>query len=387
MRRIAIMTGTRADWGLLSPIAAALRFTPDTEVVIVATNMHLSARYGHTVDEIIADGFTPVEVPVDTDDDSPRGKIRAMAQCQQGVAEVLEREAIDLVVILGDRFEMLAAATAALMMRVPMVHIAGGEISEGAIDDSIRHAITKMSSLHLTACSTYRDRVIAMGESPDRVINTGAIGVYNLLNGRAMTPAELSQSIGWTVDGSTLLVTYHPTTLDDNSSAVLFGNLLDALDRFPDNKVLFTYPNNDAGGRAIIAMIEDYVARNPRRAHAVASLGRVRYLSALRTVAAVVGNSSSGIVEVPSAGIPTVDIGIRQQGRLRSDSVIHADDSADAIAAAISRALSPEMRQTAASAPNPYCSPDTLSRIVEAISTADTAKLRIKKFHDIIPLS
>ena len=381
------MTGTRADWGLLSPIATALRHRPGIEVVIVATNMHLSRRYGHTVDEITADGFTPLEVPVDTDDDSPRGKIRAMSQCQEGVAEVLEREKIDLMVILGDRFEMLVAATAALMMRVPVIHIAGGEISEGAIDDSIRHAITKMASLHLTACSTYRDRVIAMGESPDRVINTGAIGVYNLLHGETMDLNQLNESLGRPIDASTLLVTYHPATLDDNSSAILFGNLLDALDRFPDNKVLFTYPNNDAGGRVIISMIEDYVARNPDRTLAVPSLGRVRYLSALKNVAAVVGNSSSGIVEVPSAGIPTVDIGIRQQGRLRSASVIHAEDTADSIATAISKALSPEMRALAATAPNPYCSHDTLSRIVDAIAAADPAQLKIKKFHDIIPLS
>ncbi|MDE6485782.1 MAG: UDP-N-acetylglucosamine 2-epimerase (hydrolyzing) [Duncaniella sp.] len=386
-KRIAILTGTRADWGLLSPIASELSRREGVKVDIIATNMHLSERYGHTIDEIRADGFAPEEVPVDTDDDTPRGKLRAMAQCQEGVAMMLEKLGTDLVVILGDRFEMLAAATAALMMRVPVVHISGGEISEGAIDDSIRHAITKMSSLHLTACETYRRRVIAMGESPDRVINTGAIGVYNLLNGESMSASALSESIGFTVDGSTLLVTYHPATLDDNSSAKLFANLLEALDRFPDNRVLFTYPNNDAGGRAIISMIEEYVARNPGRAFAVPSLGRVRYLSALKTVAAVAGNSSSGIVEVPSAGIPTVDIGIRQQGRLRSESVIHADDSVHSIAAAISRALSPEMRAIAAAAPNPYCAPDTLARIVGAIAEADPSELRMKKFYDIIPLS
>lgn len=381
------MTGTRADWGLLSPIAAELSRRDGVTVDIIATNMHLSQRYGHTVDEICADGFTPVEVAIDTDDDTPRGKLRAMAQCQEGVAREFERLGTDLVVILGDRFEMLAAATAALMMRVPVVHIAGGEISEGAIDDSIRHAITKMSSLHLTACDTYRRRVIAMGESPRRVMDTGAIGVWNLLNGESMTAAELSGTIGFTVDASTLLVTYHPVTLDDNSSAKLFANLLEALDRFPENRVLFTYPNNDAGGRVIIPMIEEYVACHPGRAFAVPSLGRRRYLSALKTVAAVVGNSSSGIVEVPSAGIPTVDIGIRQKGRLRSESVIHADDSVDSIAAAIDRALSPEMRAIAAKAPNPYCAPDTLARIADAIASADPAELRMKKFYDIIPLS
>ncbi len=386
MNRIAFITGTRADWGLLSPIAVALR-ERGRDVCVIATNMHLSDRFGGTLSEIRADGFEPVTVAMDADADTPRGKVRSMAQCMDGMAERFAELAPDIVVILGDRFEMLSAAAAAMMMRIPIVHIAGGEISEGAIDDSIRHAISKMASLHLTACEPYRRRVIAMGEEPDRVINTGAIGVYNLLNGPVMDRDSLATSVGFDIGPDTLLVTYHPATLDDNSTATLFGNLLSALDRFPSMKVLFTYPNNDAGGQVIIRMTEEYVASNPGRAFAVPSLGRVRYLSALRCVAAVVGNSSSGIVEVPSAGIPTVDIGIRQQGRLRGESVIHAEDSPDNIARAIEYALSDEGRNMAGRAVNPYCGPDTLTRIVDAIDSADPEALRKKKFYDIIPLT
>lgn len=380
--KIAFITGTRADWGLLSPIASALRDRGLADVRIVATNMHLSPRFGNTVAEIRADGFEPSVAPMDTDDDTAAGKVKSMAQCMASMAEVLTALSPDKVVILGDRFEMLAAASAALMMRIPIIHIAGGEISEGAVDDSIRHAITKMASLHLTACEPYRRRVIAMGEHPQRVFNTGAIGVWNLMNGAAMSPQELSASLGFGVDESTILVTYHPATLDDCDASLLFGNLLAALDRFPENKVLFTYPNNDAGGAVIIRMIADYVARNPQRAFAVPSLGRQRYLSALRIVAAVAGNSSSGIVEVPSAGIPTVDVGIRQQGRLCAGSVIHAADSVEEIVKALSLALSPEFRLKCRSIENPYCAPDTLERMVAAIAGANAAELRTKKFFD-----
>lgn len=371
---------------MLSNIASAVASRHDINICVVATNMHLSPRYGNTIDEIRADGFEPVSVTMDVDSDSPEGKVHSMAQCLDGMTGAFASLQPDMMVILGDRFEMLAAATAALMMRIPIIHIAGGEISEGAVDDSIRHAITKMASLHLTATEPYRRRVIAMGEMPERVINTGAIGVWNLLNGTCLTREELSQSIGFDIDNNTLLVTYHPVTLDDNTTSRLTANLLRALEQFTDNKILFTYPNNDAGGRVIIDMIDRFVSENPGRAFAVASLGRKRYLSALKCVAAVVGNSSSGIVEVPSAGIPTVDIGMRQQGRLRGQSVIHAEDDPADIARAINQALSAETRAAARVAVNPYCSPDTLSRIVNAIATADPARLRHKKFHDILPL-
>lgn len=384
MRTIAIATGTRADWGLLSPVARALAARADCRVEILATNMHLFPRYGNTIDEIIADGFpSPRRVTMPPGTDTPLGTVDSMAACMTAMAHELASVAPDMIVILGDRFEMLATATAALMLRIPIVHIAGGEISEGAVDDSIRHAVTKMSALHLTATEPYRRRVIAMGEDPSRVINTGAIGVYNILHTPLLSRRELEDSVGITLPDGSLLVTYHPATLDDGDIAAICQALLDALDRFPESNVIITYPNNDARGKVIIDLIEEYALRNRDRVRVIPSLGKLRYLSALRCVSAVVGNSSSGIVEVPSMGIPTVDIGIRQRGRLCSDSVIHCGDSADDISAAISRALSAEARAIARRCKNPYARPDTLGIMVKAIAETPLETLRTKKFHDL----
>ncbi len=389
-RKVCIVTGTRADWGLLSPLARRLQQMPDkVQLQVIATNMHLDPAYGMTVGEIEADGITVterVDMGVDTGTDNAAARVRAMALCLQGMADAFERLQPDMLVILGDRYEMLAVASAAAVMRIPIVHISGGEISEGAIDDSIRHAITKLSALHLTATEPYRNRVIQLGENPQRVFNTGAIGVYNIMHEPLMSKDELEQSIGLTITDNTLLVTYHPATLDDeNSTADRCRALLAALDRFPDSPLIITYPNNDTGSRAIIDLITDYAAKRPGRVCLVQSLGKKRYLSALRHVAAVVGNSSSGIVEVPSMGIPTVDIGIRQKGRICAKSIIHCGDSADEIYRAIAYALSPSGRALAASASNPYHRSDTLERMVTAIADTPLEKLRTKTFYDLDP--
>lgn len=384
MRKIAIATGTRADWGLLSPIARALAERTDCRVVILATNMHLSPRYGETIREIEADGLTEIRrVVMPAGIETPVETVDAMAACMSAMAHELADLQPDLLVILGDRFEMLATATAALMLRVPIVHISGGEISEGAVDDSIRHAITKMASLHLTSTEPYRRRVIAMGEEPERVINTGAIGVYNIVHTPLLSREELESAIGLALPQGSLLVTYHPATLDDGDVAERCRALLKALDRFPESNVIITYPNNDPRGRVIIDLIEEYGRENSGRVRVIPSLGNARYLSALRYVSAVVGNSSSGIIEVPSMGIPTVDIGIRQKGRLCSDSVIHCGDSTEEISAAIAFALSPEGQEKARTTPNPYAQPDTLDIMVRAIAETPLDRLRTKKFYDI----
>lgn len=367
-KRIAVITGTRAEWGLLSPVARALDSTEGIEVKIVATNMHLMPRYGNTVDEITGDGFEVAErVYMDDADGSEVRTVGTMAQCMKGMAEAFDRLKPDRVVILGDRFEMLAAATAALMMRIPIVHIAGGETTLGAIDDSIRHAITQMSWLHLTATEPYRQRVIAMGAAPERVVNTGAIGVYNALNEPCLSRTELAESVGLTFLRPTLLVTYHAATADDRSPEEQFRSLLDALDRHQEVDVLITYPNNDPRGGGLVTLIEKWLESNRHRAVGIPSLGKTRYLSALRYVSAVVGNSSSGIVEVPSMHIPTVNIGTRQAGRIAGESVIHCGVTADEIDRAITYALSDEGREKARRASNPYYRPDTLDVMVKAI--------------------
>lgn len=381
--KIAIATGTRADWGLLSPIAQLLKAQKDVEVAVIATNMHLDPRFGNTIDEIISDGFTPAaKVKMNVASNSEADTARSMAKCLSGMVDAFESIKPDCIIILGDRYEMLATASAATVMRIPIIHIAGGEISEGAIDDCIRHAITKLSALHLTATEEYRQRVIAMGEQPDRVINTGAIGVYNIMQLPLMSKEELEKSIGCKINKRTLLVTMHPTTMDPTPSSIVMGELFKALDAH-DGNVIITYPNNDARGAEIISLIDDYQRRNKDKVSVVPSLGRLRYLSALQFVGAVVGNSSSGIVEVPSMHIPTVNIGIRQKGRLASKSVINCGNSAQEIISAIRFALSEEGQESARSAENPYYKPDTLHTIVNGILSVSISDIKTKKFYDI----
>lgn len=387
---ICIVTGTRADWGLLTPLAAALRARPDVDLQIVATNMHLIDRCGHTVDEIVAAGFTvTTTVPMATDGDDGASRARAMALCMDGMASVFSGEKgiarPDALIVLGDRYEMLAVAATAAVMRIPLIHIAGGTVSEGAVDDAMRHAITKLAQLHLVETDEAAARVRQMGEDPANIVVTGALGVWNIMHQPLLSASQLAESLGGfdLSAGRSLLVTYHPATLDNADPVDRYNELLAALDRFHDVRVLMTYSNNDAGGEAIARLTQAYATANPGRVKAVASLGMLRYLSALRYADAVVGNSSSGIVEVPSMHIPTVDIGIRQRGRLCADSVIHCGDTADEIAEAIARALSPAARARAARTVNPYAKPDTVRIMTAAIMRFLPDATRPKIFHEL----
>jgi UDP-N-acetylglucosamine 2-epimerase (non-hydrolysing)/GDP/UDP-N,N'-diacetylbacillosamine 2-epimerase (hydrolysing) len=386
-RKICIVTSTRADWGLLSGVARELRAYETVELQIIATNMHLDARYGMTVDEIIEDGFKVDErVEMNAGNDSAVETAAATGKCLIGVARALGRLNPDILVILGDRYEMLAVATAATIMRVPIAHIAGGEISEGAFDDNIRHALTKLSALHFTATDAYRNRVISMGENPKYVLNTGALGVYNIIYEPVIPKPDLEKFIGIDINSSTLLVTFHPATMDPVPVKERCEALLQALDGFISSHIIFTYPNNDPDGEVIIKMINEYAARYPGRVAVVPSLGRRRYLSALHFVSAVVGNSSSGIVEVPTMRIPTVDIGIRQQGRIAASSVIHCEGEHDQIHQAISFALSPAGKRLALETDNPYAKRDTVTRIVDTLVHIRLDELYSKRFIDPYPI-
>lgn len=385
LRRICIATSTRADWGLLSPIAKALASRDDCHVDIAATNMHLSQRFGMTVNDIIADGFEPLRVPMDADDDSDDARVKAMASCMTGFADVFAALRPDMLILLGDRYEMLAVASTAEVLRIPVVHIAGGTISEGAIDDCIRHAITKLSALHLVETEEHRRRVIAMGEMPDRVVNAGAIGVWNIMNMPLMSRERLEADLSFDLGRPFAVSTFHPATLDPCEPAARCRSMLDALDRHPDLRLIITYPNNDARSSGIIKEIERYVSLRPERAMVVKSLGVSRYLSIMQFAEFVIGNSSSGIVEAASLGIPSIDIGIRQRGRTAAPSVIHCGDSADEIDSAIRLARSPEVKVLASRRINPYYRPDTLQVMIDAIMNADPKKLILKTFHDIRP--
>ena len=383
-RRICIATGTRADWGLLSPIAQALNKRDDVDLKIIATNMHLSEEYGSTWKEIENDGLKiDWRVKMKSDAETRKDTVLAMSECMAGMAEALAALQPDLLVILGDRYEMLATASAALILRIPIAHIAGGAISQGAYDESIRHAITKMSHIHLTETERYRKRVIQLGENPEHVIYTGAIGVYNIMHTQYISREQLERELNLTLSDRLILATFHPATLDEMPPQQQCKNLLAALDRHPDYQTIFTYPNNDSEGRIIIQLIESYRRRHPERVAVFPSLGMRRYLSMLHCATAVVGNSSSGIVEVPSIGIPTLDIGIRQMGRTAAPSVLHCGVSEEEIADGLETVLSSSFRLIAKSAENPYYLPDTLEKMVDAIVNTPLDNIIIKPFYDV----
>lgn len=383
-RKICIVTSTRADWGLLSKVAKALSERSDVTLQIVATNMHLSEKYGSTWHEIERDGLhIDRMVPMAVDNDSAVDTVVAMSQCMDGMARTLSDLNPDLLLILGDRYEMLAVASTALILRIPIAHIAGGAVSRGAYDESIRHSITKMSHIHLTETEEYRRRVIQLGENPMHVHNVGAMGVYNIRHLQYLTHQELEDDLGTSIPEGTLLCTFHPATLETIAPRVQCENLLAALDRHPDNKVIFTYPNNDTNGAIIIELINAYADLHPHRVAVFPSLGMRRYLSALHCVAAVIGNSSSGIVEVPSMGIPTLNIGIRQDGRLAAESVTNCGVTVEEIDRGLTTVLSPENRIRCRSVKNPYEQPDTLQRIVDVVCNTPLDNIIIKPFHDL----
>lgn len=383
MRKICIVTGSRAEYGLLSGLMHAINDEPTLQLQIIATNMHLSPEFGLTYKEIEHDGFhIDKKVQMLLSSDTPNATTKSVGLAAIGFADAYEDLQPDLIVVLGDRFEILAAVTAALFFKIPVAHLHGGEITEGAYDDCIRHAITKMSHLHFTSTEVYRQRVIQMGEQPDRVYYVGAIGVENIKKVALLSQKLLEESIHFVLGDKSLLVTYHPVTLENNTASVQCQNLLDALDDFSDYKVIFTLPNSDTDGRIIIQMINEYVSQHSDRCMSIPSLGLKRYLSALKYVTAVVGNSSSGIIEVPSFGIPTLNIGNRQKGRIAAKSVIHCGTSKQNIIDGLKVVLSNEQRSIASNCINPYDKIGTTEAIIDTIKLYPLDKLIEKSFYN-----
>lgn len=383
MRKICFVTGTRAEYGLLSRLMRLVKEDKDLQLQVIATNMHLMPEYGETYKEIEKDGFTiDKKVYMHKPSDDAHGIISSMAEEMQGMNDALSELKPDILVLLGDRYEILVAAQVALIHRVPIAHIHGGEVTEGAFDDAIRHSVTKMSSLHFTSCEEYRHRVIQMGEHPSRVFDVGSLGVENIKAVPLMTKDELEASLDFKIDTQTILVTYHPVTLGGNPAKDI-REFLDALDQFKDLKVIFTMPNSDTGRDAIALAVENYVEKHSNRAKAYTSLGLKRYLSTLQFVKAAVGNSSSGIIEVPSFGIPTLNIGDRQKGRLASRSVVNCGTSKDEVIAGLKLCLSEEMQKAAKTYENPYVKPDTANLIYQELKNVELAGLNLKTFYDL----
>ena len=384
MRKICVVTGSRAEYGLLSGLMRAIQEDKELQLQVIATNMHLSPEFGLTYRDIEKDGFRiDKKVQMLLSSDTPNATTKSVGLATIGFADAYEDLQPDLLVALGDRFEILAAVSAALFFKIPVAHLHGGEITEGAYDDCIRHAITKMSHLHFTSTEAYRQRVIQLGEQPDRVFYVGAIGVENIKRVPLMSKEELEESIGFELGEKSLLVTYHPVTLEDHTAADQCKSLLEALDEFSDYKVIFTLPNSDTDGRVIIRLINEYVSLYSGRCMAIPSLGLRRYLSALRYVSAVVGNSSSGIIEVPSFGIPTLDIGDRQKGRIAAESVWHCDVTKCAIVEGLEKVLSPLWITSARNTQNPYDKEGTIASIHKIIRSYPLEGLPKKSFYNI----
>ena len=340
-KKICIVTGTRAEWGLLSRLAELIRQDTGLQLQIIATNMHLDPRYGNTDKEIEEAGFMiDYRVPMNAIGDDAQSTVKSMGTAVSGFADAYQTLHPDMLVVLGDRYEILAAVQAALIFRIPVAHIHGGEITEGAFDDAIRHAVTKMSHLHFTATEAYRERVIQMGEQPGMVFNVGALGVDNIRQIPLWDKTETEKSLGgFALDKKTVLITFHPVTLEEGTAEQQINELLGALDEVKDLKVIFTMPNSDTGNRIISEKIRDWCDSNQDRAVWFDSLGLKRYLSVLQYIGGVVGNSSSGIIEVPSFGIPTINIGDRQKGRIAAPSVTNCLPKKEDILSALSLLL------------------------------------------------
>ena len=383
MRKICVFTGTRAEYGLLKCLMERLKRTAGVTLQILASAMHLSPEFGLTYREIESDGFLIDEkIEMLLSSDTPIGTTKSMGIGLIGFGEALARLQPDIMVILGDRFEAFTCAAAATVMRIPIAHIHGGEITQGCIDEALRHSITKMSHLHFTSTETYRQRVVQMGENPGRVFNVGAPGIDGIKSLKLMGKDELEGILNYSFGLYNLLVTFHPTTLEGHSSRNHFNNLLSALDMQKDAHILFTKANADPEGREINAMVDEYVSKNPGRARVFTSMGQRVYFSAIQFVDAVVGNSSSGIIEAPSFKIATVNIGNRQKGRIRAESVIDCEPTEDAISRALEKAVSRKFKERLSLVENPYGNGGSSERIAEILVNYELGGLLDKEFFD-----
>jgi len=382
VRTIGVATVSRSDYGIYLPILRKIQADPELRLRLIVAGTHLSPEFGLTVKAIEADGFEIAERgEMLLSSDTPEGVVKSMGLGVIGFAQSYARLCPDILLVLGDRFEMHAAALAALPFTIPVAHIHGGEITQGAIDDALRHSMTKLSHLHFVATEEYANRVMQMGEEPWRVVLTGAPSLDNLNNMKLLSRQELETLLGFRLDKDPLLVTYHPVTLEYERTEWQAGELLKALEVF-DLPMIFTFPNADVSGRVILNMIKSFVKKYAT-AHLVENLGTQGYFSTMAFAAAMVGNSSSGIVEAPSFKLPVVNIGTRQQGRIRGENVLDVGYSHAEIRAAIAKAVSPEFRAGLDDLVNPYGDGRAAEKIVRKLKeTKLGAELLVKRFCD-----
>jgi len=383
MRKICVVTGTRAEYGLLYWLLKEIQADRSLELQIIVTGMHLSPEFGLTYQEIEKEFTINKKIEMLLSSDTPVGISKSMGLAQISFAEVYAELNPNIVVVLGDRFEIFSAASAAMIARIPIAHIHGGETTEGAFDEAIRHSITKMSHLHFVATEGYRQRVIQLGEDPERVFNFGAPGLDSIHRLKLLEKKDFEKAIDFKLGNKNLLVTFHPVTLEQSTAAEQFQQLLNALDELSETRIIFTKANADTDGRLINSMIDDYIGNNSDRAAAFTSLGQLRYLSALQYIDAVVGNSSSGLTEAPSFKIGTINIGDRQKGRIKAASNIDCLPDKKDILNATNKLYSSEFQKSLQIVNNPYGTGGASKKIAGTLSTHSLSHLLKKRFYDL----
>ena len=381
--KVCVITGTRAEYGLLRWVMNGIKNSHKLELQLITTGMHLSPEFGMTIRDIEQDGFqVDRKLEMLLSSDTPVGVTKSTGLATISFADAFNELSPDIIMVLGDRFELLAACTAALIARIPIAHLHGGETTEGAFDEAIRHSITKMSHLHFVAADPYRQRVIQLGENPKHVFNVGGLGIDNIKKLKLLSLKDLEKDLQFKFLKKNFIITFHPVTLENNSSEEQMNELLKSLEEFQDAGLIFTMPNSDVNGRIIFKLIEDFCET---RANAVSykSLGQLRYLSCLKHANVVIGNSSSGLLEAPSFNIPTVNIGDRQKGRLKSTSVIDCNAQTESISNAIYKALASNEKNHLVDIENPYGDGGASQRIINVLEKLNLNGIIKKKFHDL----
>lgn len=384
-RKICVVTATRAEYGPLKALLEDIKNDSELELQIISTGTHLSPEYGLTNQQILNDGFViNKKIEILLSSDTAVGVSKSMGLAQISFAEAFEELKPDILLVLGDRYELIPIVSAANVSLIPVAHISGGEVTEGAIDELIRHAVTKLSHLHFTAMNEYSQRVIQMGEQPERVFTVGEVGLDNLLRMKLMSRDEFEESIGRKLNKRNILFTYHPVTTQEIYEVERdFNQILLGLEQLHDTLIIFTKANADVGGRLINKMIDEYVEKHSEKAIAFTSLGQLRYLSALQYVDAVVGNSSSGIVEAPSFKVATINIGDRQRGRVKAQSTLDIGVDAVELVSALQTINTSEFRARLAKVKNPYGQGNSSRKVVDILKKVDLNMLKTKRFYDI----
>jgi len=382
-RKVCVVTGTRAEYGLLYWLMKEIQEDEDLELQLIVTGMHLSPEFGLTYKEIEKDFKIDKKIEMLLSSDTSVGISKSMGLAQISFSEAYNELKPDSLVVLGDRYEIFSAVSTAMIARIPIAHLHGGERTEGAFDESIRHSITKMSHLHFTANTEYQKRVIQLGEQPERVFNVGGLGIDNIKKLRLLSKEEFEDSLNFKLNKKNILVTFHPVTLEDSTASQQFQNLLDAIDKLEDTNIIFTKANSDTDGRIVNIMIDNYSDKHKDNTVVFTSLGQLKYISALQYVDAVVGNSSSGLAEAPSFKIGTINIGDRQKGRIMAESVINCNSDTNSIKRGLDKLYSKEFKNLLQNVQNPYGDGGASEKIKNIIKTTDFNGILKKSFYDI----